>query len=124
MRSRGENQLKTWNITKINSIFTDMVYSNWYLNKKFKTVADSIITFLLLIGFAYQYLFFWKRNQMEKLGYNYPLFNSGFKMLSDFNLRIDRDKILKSKYRKKLTAIKIIFFILFLCFVVYHFLDK
>jgi len=60
---------------------------------------------------------------MEKLGYNYPLFNSSFKMLSEFNQRIVYDKVLKSSYKKRLATLFVMFLLLIGCFVIYHFMN-
>lgn len=47
-------------------------------------------------------IIYWMRLQMEKLGYRYPMFNSSFKMMADFQARKATDKRLKNKYHKTL----------------------
>lgn len=47
-------------------------------------------------------IIYWMRLQMEKLGYRYPMFNSSFKMLADFQTIKVTDKKLKNKYHKTL----------------------
>ncbi|MEP2687076.1 hypothetical protein [Maribacter dokdonensis] len=47
-------------------------------------------------------IIYWMRLQMEKLGYRYPMFNSSFKMMTDFQARKATDKKLKTNTTKLL----------------------
>jgi hypothetical protein len=72
-------------------------------------MEDYIFYFIIVpIILLYQYVIIWKRNQLEKIGYNYPIFNSSFRWLSDFKQRVKIDKNLKIKYKTLLYTIYII----------------
>jgi len=79
-----------------------------------------MIDFLLIIIFFLAIftggIIYWMRLQMENLGYNYPFFNSSFKMISDFYSRLIYDKKLKLKYYKTLIITAMILILLSISF--------
>lgn len=55
---------------------------------------------VLCVGFMY----IWMRNELSKLGMEFPLLNSSFKIYAEFMYRADKDTSLKRKYNNVLVA--------------------
>ena len=53
-------------------------------------------------------IYFWMRDELSKLGKEFPLLNSSFDIYAEFQYRISHDTKLRKKYHRKLILYSVI----------------